>query len=180
MSKYFPDLQDGKDIASVNPIISAFDGVEADINTNTIRIDELNSKHEVLSDEVATKVSDNDYVHTDNNFSDAYRALVDGAAQQSDVERTYSLKPAYATTVPPTLVANTEYYLGETATLSFSLPVSGTYGDYCFVKFVSGDTATMLTVSDCVGDVPVPKPNKTYELTATWNGTAWVMNWRGY
>lgn len=86
MSKYFPDLQDGKHIASVKPIISAFEGVETDVGANTTRIDDLTAQNEALSDEVATKVSDSDYVHTDNNFSDSYKALVDGAAQQADVE----------------------------------------------------------------------------------------------
>lgn len=93
-----------------------------------------------------------------------------------------SVLPLTSDTLPATLAANTEYYLGESTALSFAFPDAGACGQYCFVKFVSGSTATALTVSgtNYVGDIPTPIANKTYEIIATWNGDAWVCSYRGY
>ena len=93
-----------------------------------------------------------------------------------------SVLPLSSTTVPSTLVANTEYYLGETASLSFAFPTTGSQGQYCFVKFDSGTTATALTVTgtNYVGDIPTPEASKSYEILATWNGTEWVATYRAY
>ena len=92
-----------------------------------------------------------------------------------------SVLPKTADTIPSTLVANTEYYAGELATVSFALPTTGKLGQYCFVKFDSGATATTLTVTGSyVGDIPTPAANKTYEILATWNGSKWVCSYRGY
>ena len=92
-----------------------------------------------------------------------------------------SVLPKTADTIPATLVANTEYYAGELATVSFALPTTGKLGQYCFIKFGSGATATTLTVTGSyVGDIPTPIANKTYEILATWNGSEWVCSYRGY
>ena len=93
-----------------------------------------------------------------------------------------SVLPLTSDTLPATLAANTEYYLGESTALSFAFPDAGACGQYCFVKFVSGSTATALTVSSTnyVGNIPTPIANKTYEIIATWNGDAWVCSYRGY
>lgn len=93
-----------------------------------------------------------------------------------------SVLPLTADAVQSVLAANTEYYLGETAELTFAFPTSGELGQYCFVKFGSGETAANLTVSgdNFAGDIPVPKANTTYEIIATWNGTKWVSSYRGY
>ena len=93
-----------------------------------------------------------------------------------------SVLPLANDTVPSTLVANTEYYLGETANLSFSFPTTGKKGQYCFVKFDSGTTATALTVTgtNYVGDIPTPEASKSYEMLATWNGAEWVATYRAY
>lgn len=92
-----------------------------------------------------------------------------------------SVLPLTADTIPSTLVANTEYYAGELATVSFALPTTGKLGQYCFVKFASGTTATTLTVTGSyAGDIPTPVANKTYEILATWNGSKWVCSYRGY
>lgn len=93
-----------------------------------------------------------------------------------------SVLPLTSDTLPETLAANTEYYLGESTALSFAFPDTGACGQYCFVKFVSGSTATALTVSSTnyVGDIPTPIANKTYEILATWNGEQWVCSYRGY
>lgn len=93
-----------------------------------------------------------------------------------------SVLPLATDTVPSTLVANTEYYLGETASLSFAFPTTGEKGQYCFVKFDSGTTATALTVTgtNYVGDIPTPEASKSYEMLATWNGAEWVATYRAY
>lgn len=93
-----------------------------------------------------------------------------------------SVLPLAATTVPSVLAANTEYYLGEATSLSFAFPTTGVLGQYCFVKFVSGATATALTITgeNYVGDIPTPEANKTYEILATWNGSKWVCTYRAY
>lgn len=92
-----------------------------------------------------------------------------------------SVLPKTADTIPSTLVANTEYYAGELAMVSFALPTTGKLGQYCFVKFDSGATATTLSVTGSyAGDIPTPVANKTYEIIATWNGSEWVCSYRGY
>ncbi len=92
-----------------------------------------------------------------------------------------SVLPKTADTIPSTLIANTEYYAGELATVSFALPTTGKLGQYCFVKFDSGATATTLSVTGSyAGDIPTPIANKTYEIIATWNGSKWVCSYRGY
>ena len=98
------------------------------------------------------------------------------------INKVRSVLPLNANVVPSTLVANTEYYLEETANLSFSFPVTGEKGQYCFVKFTSGSTATVLTISgeNYVGDIPTMEANKTYEILATWNGSKWVTTYRAY
>lgn len=93
-----------------------------------------------------------------------------------------SVLPATSQEAAAILVANTEYYLDEVAELSFAFPATGKLGEYCFIKFVSGATACVLSVTgdNYVGDIPMPVANKTYELLATWNGSKWVCNYRGY
>ncbi len=93
-----------------------------------------------------------------------------------------SVLPLTSDTLPATLAANTEYYLGESTALSFAFPDAGACGQYCFVKFVSGAAATVLTVtgSNYTGTLPTPAANKTYEILATWNGEQWVCSYRGY
>lgn len=93
-----------------------------------------------------------------------------------------SVLPLTSDTLPETLAANTEYYLGESTALSFAFPDAGACGQYCFVKFVSGAAATVLTVtgSNYTGTLPTPAANKTYEILATWNGEQWVCSYRGY
>lgn len=93
-----------------------------------------------------------------------------------------SVLPLTSDTLPATLVANTEYYLGESTALSFAFPDTGACGQYCFVKFISGAAVTVLTVtgSNYTGTLPTPAANKTYEILATWNGEQWVCSYRGY
>ena len=116
------------------------------------------------------------------NLADGQVLVWDGAALRAVGSSAFMKKPTYSAALPETLSANTEYYLGESAALSFAFPAAGELGQYCFVKFVSGDTAATLTVTSTnhVGELPVPIASKTYEVIATWNGSAWVCSYRGY
>lgn len=93
-----------------------------------------------------------------------------------------SVLPLTSNTLPATLVANTEYYLSEVSEISTALPTTGKLGQYCFIKFDSGSTAAVfnITSNNFVGDIPTPVANTTYEFIATWNGSNWACNYRGY
>ncbi len=120
-----------------------------------------------------TKATDAEIDAKSNNFKAIVPSNLDYAVR--------SVLPLTSTTLPDTLVANTEYYLSETATISVALP-EGKLGQYCFIKFDSGDTATIfnITSNNFVGDIPTPVVNKTYEFIATWNGSNWACSYRGY
>ena len=120
-----------------------------------------------------TKASDAEIDAKSNNFKAIVPSNLNYAVR--------SVLPLTATSLPDTLVANTEYYLAETATISVALP-EGKLGQYCFIKFDSGDTATIfnITSTNFVGDIPTPVANKTYEFIATWNGNNWACSYRGY
>lgn len=72
------------------------------------------------------------------------------------------------TTTTATLEPNKFYKWGEVASLniSFKTPQSGELGIYAF-KFISGETATTLTINGSVSWLTSPttiEPNKTYEI----------------
>lgn len=92
-----------------------------------------------------------------------------------------SVTPVTSTSVANPLVSQTEYYLGSQTTLSLTLP-TGVRGDYIYVNFISGATATTLTItnSNIVGNVPTIEANKTYELLFNFDGTNWVCQWLSY
>lgn len=92
-----------------------------------------------------------------------------------------SVTPVTSTSVANPLVSQTEYYLGSQTTLSLTLP-TGVRGDYIYVNFISGKTATALTItnSNIVGNVPTIEANKTYELLFNFDGTNWVCQWLSY
>lgn len=119
------------------------------------------------------KATDAEIDAKSNNFKAIVPSNLDYAVR--------SVLPLTSTTLPDTLVANTEYYLSETATISVAMP-EGELGQYCFIKFDSGDTATIfnITSNNFVGDIPTPVANKTYEFIATWNGSNWACSYRGY
>lgn len=85
-----------------------------------------------------------------NDFTNEYKAKVEGVV---------------ALAAPETLAVNTIYDLGNQTALSLSLP-QGSYGDYIQVDFISGDTATNLsiTATSMLGDNITPEKNTTYSL----------------
>lgn len=93
-----------------------------------------------------------------------------------------SVLPATSTEAVSTLVAQTEYYIGEQATVSFAFPEVGELGQYCYVCFISGETAATLEISgsNYVGQLPTPVAGRTYEIFATWNGSKWAVQYISY
>lgn len=93
-----------------------------------------------------------------------------------------SVLPATSTEAVSTLVAQTEYYIGEQATVSFAFPEVGELGQYCYVCFISGETAAALEISgsNYVGQLPTPVAGRTYEIFATWNGSKWAVQYISY
>ena len=101
-----------------------------------------------------------------------------------------SVRPNISIANPATLAANTIYDLGNQTTLSIVLP-SGLIGDFIQVDFLSGDTATTLTISSTSGlsdyDL-IPEQNTIYSLYFDWGvlyydstNSAYVYGWRfGY
>lgn len=74
--------------------------------------------------------------------------------------------PTIATAIPTTVSTKTIYNLGEQSSLTIDLP-SGTIGDWVEVQFISGDTATSLTITSASGlseFTNTIKANKIYTL----------------
>ena len=101
-----------------------------------------------------------------------------------------SVRPAVATVNSETLSVNTIYDLGNQTALSIVLP-SGVIGDFIQVDFLSGDSATTLTISSTSGlsDYDLsPEQNTIYSLYFDWGvlyydsaNSIYVYGWRfGY
>lgn len=103
----------------------------------------------------------NDYVLTDNDKQEI--AILS--------------KNAVKTKISTPLLRNTDYYVGEQASvdLIFWKTNQDVAGDTIYVNFKSGETATTLTSSDCIGlEKFVPNPNSICEIHAVFDGTNWV------
>lgn len=101
-----------------------------------------------------------DYVLTDNDKQDIARLI-----------GTHAVKTA----LDAELKANTEYYIGTQTAVKLVYPQSGNAGDSIYVNFKSGETATTLTSSGCVGlEKFVPNANSICEIHAVFDGTNWV------
>lgn len=91
-----------------------------------------------------------------------------------------SVLPLTADELPEnnTLVANTEYYLGEAGPIVINFPETGKLGQYCFVCFKAASTS--LTARNYVGQLPSVEVGKTYQIYANWDGSNWICQWLGY
>ena len=86
-------------------------------------------------------------------------------------------KNTIETSIPTQLSKNTDYYVGEQASLNLAFYRSNdlAVGDTIYVNFKSGETATTLTSSSCVGlEKFVPNANSICEIHAVFDGTNWV------
>ena len=104
----------------------------------------------------------NDYVLTDNDKQEI--------SQLS--------KNTIETTISTPLLRNKDYYLGEQASVALIFwkdNPKNSAGDTIYINFKSGETATTLTSSDCIGLKKfVPNPNSICEIHAVFDGTNWV------
>lgn len=82
-----------------------------------------------------------------------------------------SVLPAVQTSLPETIIKNCIYDLGEQTTLAITLPTTGSVGDWLQFDFLSGATATTLTITSTVGlsgyDL-IPEINTVYSLYLDW------------
>lgn len=104
----------------------------------------------------------NDYVLTDNDKQEI--AILS--------------KNAVKTKISTPLLKNTDYYVGEQASVALIFwknNPKNSAGDTIYINFKSGETATTLTSSDCIGlEKFVPNPNSICEIHAVFDGTNWV------
>ena len=118
--------------------------------------------------------------------ADTYRPIVPATLNYA----IRSVRPAVATVNSETLSVNTIYDLGNQTALSIVLP-SGVIGDFIQVDFLSGDSATTLTISSTSGlsDYDLtPEQNTIYSLYFDWGvlyydsiNSTYVYGWRfGY
>ena len=102
----------------------------------------------------------------------------------TDIKAT-SINPTVKTTLEDTITVNTIYDLGMQTELNITLP-SGQLGDFIEFDFISGETATNLTVnssSGLVGFDLIPGTNTIYTLYFDWgvagyDGTSITYGWR--
>lgn len=104
----------------------------------------------------------NDYVLTDNDKQEI--AILS--------------KNAVKTKISTPLLKNTDYYVGEQASVALIFwknNPKNVAGDTIYINFKSGETATTLTSSDCIGlEKFVPNSNSICEIHAVFDGTNWV------
>lgn len=104
----------------------------------------------------------NDYVLTDNDKQEI--AILS--------------KNAVKTKISTPLLKNTDYYVGEQASVDLIFwenNPENSAGDTIYINFKSGETATTLTSSDCIGLKKfVPNSNSICEIHAVFDGTNWV------
>ena len=102
----------------------------------------------------------------------------------TDIKAT-SINPAVKTAVEDTITVNTIYDLGVQTALTITLP-SGQVGNFIQVDFISGETATTLTInssSGLVGFDLITGVNTIYTLYFDWgvigyDGTSVTYGWR--
>lgn len=82
-----------------------------------------------------------------------------------------SVIPEVQTSLPETIIKNCIYDLGEQTSLSITLPATGNVGDWLQFDFMSGATATTLTItstSGLLGYDLTPEINMIYSLYLDW------------
>lgn len=124
-----------------------------------------------LSQQSATIVNLDD---TKVNYTDKLSTI---SGVMTDAEKTalWQRQESIKTTMDSVAVAGAQYYLGELSTLNITLPQEAVTGQQIVIVFYSGSAATTLTISECLGDVPVPSANSRYELNFEWDGTNWSL-----
>ncbi|MEE1218589.1 MAG: SGNH/GDSL hydrolase family protein [Ruminococcus sp.] len=75
-----------------------------------------------------------------------------------------------------TLIPEMSYYLGEQSEVTLAFPSKiKTTGSEIYINFISGETATTLISSGCIGLKSfVPNANSVCEINAKYNGAYWI------
>ena len=118
------------------------------------------------------------------SYAETYAKANNIPVVYTDVKAT-SINPTVKTAFEDTIAVNTIYDLGVQTELVITLP-SGQIGDFIQVDFISGSTATTLTVnssSGLVGFDLIPGTNTIYTLYFDWgetgyDGTEVTYGWR--
>lgn len=80
------------------------------------------------------------------------------------------------------LKPNTQYNFGETASLNLAFPTVANDGDVIYATFMTGETATALTIdttNTCDIEL-IPEINTGYEIFGKFNGSIWIVNYSEY
>ena len=117
------------------------------------------------------------------SYAETYAKENNIPVMYTDVKAT-SINPAVKNTID-TIAVNTIYDLGVQTELNITLP-SGQIGDFIEFDFISGETATNLTVNSSIGLVGfdlIPETNTVYTLYFDWgetglDGTDVTYGWR--
>ena len=118
------------------------------------------------------------------SYAETYAKANNIPVVYTDVKAT-SINPTVKTALENTITVNTIYDLGVQTTLNITLP-SGQIGDFIQFDFISGETATTLTInssSGLVGFDLIPGTNTIYTLYFDWgvagyDGTSITYGWR--
>ena len=118
------------------------------------------------------------------SYAETYAKTNNIPVVYTDVKAT-SINPTVKTALEDTITVNTIYDLGVQTALTITLP-SGQIGDFIQFDFISGETATTLTInssSGLVGFDLIPGTNTIYTLYFDWgetglDGTDVIYGWR--
>lgn len=90
--------------------------------------------------------------------------------------------PPPITTIPTTLTPNKQYNFGEVTELALAFPTVAEDGDVIYVTFITGETATALTIDTTnTCDIEfVPEAHTGYEVFGKFNGSIWIVNYSEY
>lgn len=135
---------------------------------------------EIQADSIPTKVSE---LENDSGYLTEHQSLEDYATKEY-VDNAIVL-PTAKTAITDPITVNTIYDLGVQTDLSITLPF-GKIGDFIQFDFVSGSTATRLSVTSTNGSIGYdlnPEVNKIYSLYFDWgvagyDGTTVSYGWR--
>ena len=92
------------------------------------------------------------------------------------------VSPAPITTIPTTFSPNQQYNFGEVTELALAFPTVANDGDVIYATFITGETATALTIDTTnTCDIEfVPEPHTGYEVFGKFNGSIWIVNYSEY
>lgn len=171
--------------------------IEAELNDVLDKIidiqDELNETDADIEEALKGKVDKEEGKGlSTNDFTDEYKFRIDNLdsnlstylgfinSRIADLED--SVYQAPITTIPTTLSPNKQYNFGEVTELALAFPMEAEDGDVIYATFMTGETATALTIDTTnTCDIEfVPEPHTGYEVFGKFNGSIWIVNYSEY